>query len=38
MAEINRRFGATALDGVWTEIPEGGEGDYRFFKVTVEMP
>lgn len=25
------------LDVVWTEVPEGREADYNFFKVTVEM-
>ena len=25
-------------DASWSEVGAGGEGDYRFFRVTVEMP
>ena len=25
-------------DAAWTEVGAGDEGDYRFFRVTVEMP
>jgi hypothetical protein len=25
-------------DSAWSEVAPGGEGDYRFFHVTVEMP
>jgi hypothetical protein len=25
-------------DSAWSEVSPGGEGDYRFFCVTVEMP
>ena len=33
-----RKFGKVRLnDADWVEIPEGKEGDYNFFKVTVEM-
>ena len=30
--------GAHALGGAWTEVSSGNEHNYRFFKVTVEMP
>lgn len=35
---IYRVFGSESVDGHWVEVPEGGECDYDFFKVTVEMP
>ena len=25
-------------DAAWSEVEAGGEGDFRFFRVTVEMP
>ena len=30
--------GAATLEGPWTEVPEGGNPAYRFFKVVVELP
>ena len=33
-----RVMGANALGGTWTEVMPGNEKNYRFFKVTVEMP
>ena len=33
-----RVMGAHALGGAWTEVSPGNEYNYRFFKVTVEMP
>ena len=34
-----RVLGKDSLDdAAWTEVPDGEECDYRFFKVTVEMP
>ena len=34
-----RVWGKANLDDVaWSEVESGDEGDYRFFRVTVEMP
>ena len=34
-----RVWGKVNLDDVeWNEVGVGNEGDYRFFRVTVEMP
>ena len=30
--------GAERLEGSWAEIPTAGDSEFRFFKVTVEMP
>ena len=29
---------AELTDSAWVEVVSGGESDYRFFRVTVEMP
>ena len=29
---------ATLDDAAWSEVKTGGEADFRFFRVTVEMP
>ena len=34
-----RVWGKANLDAAaWSEVEAGGEGDFRFFRVTVEMP
>ena len=36
---VYRVWGKANLDdAAWSEVEAGGEGDYRFFRVTVEMP
>ena len=36
---VYRVWGKSNLgDVAWTEVGAGDEGDYRFFRVTVEMP
>ena len=38
-ARVYRVWGkATLDDAAWSEVETGGESDYRFFRVTVEMP
>ena len=40
-AEMSMRnyiiYGSQELGAEWEPVPDGGEPDYRFFKVTVEM-
>ena len=36
---VYRVWGKANLgDAAWSEVEAGGEGDFRFFRVTVEMP
>jgi len=38
-ARVYKVLGKESLDAdLWTEVTDGKEGDYRFFKVTVDMP
>ena len=38
-ARLYRVWGKANLDdAAWSEVEAGGEADYRFFRVTVEMP
>ena len=38
-ARVYRVWGKANLDdSTWSEVETGEEGDYRFFRVTVEMP
>ena len=38
-ARVYRVWGKANLDdATWSEVSSGAEGDFRFFRVTVEMP
>ena len=38
-ARVYRIWGKVNLDdAAWSEVSPGGEGNFRFFRVTVEMP
>ncbi len=38
-SRVYRVWGKANLDdAAWSEVETSGDGDYRFFRVTVEMP
>ncbi len=36
--DLRREVGASTLEGLWSEVPSGGDSEMKFFKVVVELP